>query len=329
MPELLLAVWCLSEVRNLSRIKEEVGGNLLLKVVYWFLQSRSGNSNTPFKLPKAAAEVGLGWPGKYVFRFSGQCPEHEIHKAPPDPLTWCQMLAMMWSEFLAVVFGQRLWIEKLSTNESALVRNGVLKALDTYWPDDKTRQLLTRFAMQDKDAFWGRKAALSLLSARWSNDDETRQLLKERTAKDTHKDVRMFALEQLARLWPDEETRQLLKERTAKDIHEDVRTSALEQLARLWPDEETHQILRKLVPVEGMAASWYGTRHSPFGDIIFTRDLDGIRPYCNPRQPIPADHIQKAAKEAGIPPDKIDEAVRSLSEHIGWDITKGSLAGKL
>ncbi len=46
--------------------------------------------------------------------------------------------------------------------------------------------------------------------------------------------------------------------------------------------------------------------------------------YLDPRQPIPSKHIQKAAEKAGIPPDKIDETVRSLSEYMGWDITKGS-----
>ena len=32
----------------------------------------------------------------------------------------------------------------------------------------------------------------------------------------------------------------------------------------------------------------------------------------------------EAAKEAGVPAGKIDETVRSLSEHMGWDITKGA-----
>ncbi len=41
----------------------------------------------------------------------------------------------------------------------------------------------------------------------------------------------------------------------------------------------------------------------------------------------PGGNNQKAAEVAGIPPDKIAETVRSLSEHMGWDITKGSEAG--
>ncbi|CAK8725782.1 hypothetical protein GMJAKD_17535 [Candidatus Electrothrix aarhusensis] len=43
----------------------------------------------------------------------------------------------------------------------------------------------------------------------------------------------------------------------------------------------------------------------------------------------PGDNNQRSAEIAGIPPEKIDETVRSLSEHMGWDITKGSEAGKL
>ncbi|MCI5143728.1 MAG: hypothetical protein D3909_18785 [Candidatus Electrothrix sp. ATG1] len=35
----------------------------------------------------------------------------------------------------------------------------------------------------------------------------------------------------------------------------------------------------------------------------------------------------RSEEAAGIPPDKIDKTVRSLSEHMGWDITKGSGAG--
>ena len=40
----------------------------------------------------------------------------------------------------------------------------------------------------------------------------------------------------------------------------------------------------------------------------------------------PSGNNQNAAKAANIPPDKIDETVRALSDHMGWDITKGSEA---
>jgi hypothetical protein len=106
-------------------------------------------------------------------------------------------------------------------------------------------------------------------------------------------------------------------------------------------DAETYQLLKERAPSEGAAACVYGEQHSCFGSIVFrityAKSKYGIIPYLrtgaknffDPRQPIPAKHIQKAAEAAGIPRDKIDEAVRSLSAHMGWDITKGSLAGKL
>jgi len=84
----------------------------------------------------------------------------------------------------------------------------------------------------------------------------------------------------------------------------------------------------KLTPVEGMASSWYGKKHSRFGEVVFRKYLWIESGYLDPRQPIPAEHIQEAAEKANIPQDKIDETVRSLSEHMGWDITKGSEAGK-
>ena len=64
--------------------------------------------------------------------------------------------------------------------------------------------------------------------------------------------------------------------------------------------------------------------HSEFGRIVFTKDLDGIGPYLDPAKPLSRNHIAQAAEKAGVPVDKIDETVRSLSAQLGWDITKGA-----
>ncbi|MCH7814654.1 MAG: hypothetical protein IID40_11610 [Planctomycetes bacterium] len=47
-------------------------------------------------------------------------------------------------------------------------------------------------------------------------------------------------------------------------------------------------------------------------------------PYLDPAKPLSRKHIERAARKAGVPADKIDETVRSLSAHLGWDITKGA-----
>ena len=68
----------------------------------------------------------------------------------------------------------------------------------------------------------------------------------------------------------------------------------------------------------------FGGMHSKFGQIVFTQDLHEMAPYLDPAKLISRDHIERAAKKANVLPDQIDETVRSLSAHLGWDITKGS-----
>jgi hypothetical protein len=197
-------------------------------------------------LLNAALAVGATWPGKSVFHFDGHPPT-----VPLSP------------HFLAAIFQQRQWIEQFCLAENTVLRFCSLEALAAYWPDKNTRNLLTRYAIEDENEW--------------------------------------------------------------------VRYTALRCLSRTWLDEETYQLLKERVPSEGAAACVYGEQHSNFGKILFriTYSKAGGRDFFDPRKLIPAKRIQEAAEEAGIPPDKIDETVRSLSAHMGWDITKGSLAGKL
>ncbi len=63
--------------------------------------------------------------------------------------------------------------------------------------------------------------------------------------------------------------------------------------------------------------------HSYFGEIVLTEGLDGAKPDVDIRQPLSPGHINAAAAKAGIDAGKIDAAVESLFEFLGWDITKG------
>jgi hypothetical protein len=45
-------------------------------------------------------------------------------------------------------------------------------------------------------------------------------------------------------------------------------------------------------------------------------------PYLDLAKPISRDHIELAAKIANVPADRVDDTVRSLSAHLGWDIEK-------
>ena len=240
LPELVLAVWCVSEVKNMSKIEEEIGTKLLFKISKWFVDNDpitkfdtsnqkknkirikgiyTLESNYTKQILSAVEAIGEGWPGKANFTVSMNCPAISEYRD-------------CWTMILASVFMDRKLIEEIS--------------LDPV-----------------------------------------------------------------------------------------TRSSAVKTLTKYWPDEETYQFIKKYITDNREAAFFYGKKHSLFALILYynmsvvPRSSFGLRVEFDPRQPIPAEHIQKAAEEAGIPPDKIDKAVRLLSEHMGWDITKGSLAEKL
>ena len=74
LPELPLAIGCLSEVRSASRL-EAAGGNLLTAVVRCFLNGKQPPEAFVLDIVAAGREMGTRWPGKTVFEFAGQHPE--------------------------------------------------------------------------------------------------------------------------------------------------------------------------------------------------------------------------------------------------------------
>ena len=108
------------------------------------------------------------------------------------------------------------------------------------------------------------------------------------------------------------------------------RAGALQALAEKWPDQSTRDLLAQRavegpdISERGAACSALAKMHSEFGRILPSRDLDGIRPYLDPREPIPREHIENAAVEADIRRDDIDAQLASLSAHLGWDVMGGT-----
>lgn len=197
------------------------------------------------------------------------------------------------------------------------------------WPDKTTRLLLTKAASQggnEYDGLW----ALTVLAGIWPNA-ATRRLVAARAVESEDIRARPDALEILAENWTDETTRGLLAERALEDEHFTVRSRALRVLTNRWPDETTRTLLAERAVDASLTedqrtehCAALGKMHSDFGRIVLTRDLDGVLPFLDPAQPIHLDHIKQAAGKARVPEDKIDETVRSLSAHMGWDITKGA-----
>ena len=343
LPELALAIECLSEVRNVGRISD-AGSALMRAVVACFLRGRDLPYDFIEKLVTAAREIGARWPGKEAFVFSGQF-------SISNNVT----IEARWPHFLAAVFRKWDWMERLALCENEWTRLGSIEALAKTWSDQQTRDLIHTRAVEDKEYFI-RTAALKALAKTWpdqktrdliharavqdENDDprtaalealaktwpdqKTRDLLHSRAVEDEDDSTRRAALEALAKTWPDQKTRDLLHARAVQDENNSTRTAALEALAKTWPDQKTRDLLHARAPEDGFITSLLGKQFSEFGKIIFTKDLDGISPWLDPTKPIPQDHIKKAAKKTNIPPHKIDETVQALSKHMGWDITKGS-----
>jgi hypothetical protein len=137
-------------------------------------------------------------------------------------------------------------------------------------------------------------------------------------------------LRALADKWPDQTTRDLLAQRAVQDEESETRSAALQALATKWPDQTTRDLLAHHAvqdsnpELRGETCSALGKMHSEFGRILLTRDLDGTGPYLDPLEPIPREHIEKAAAKAGIRPDDINTQIGSLSAHLGWDVTVGA-----
>jgi len=105
----------------------------------------------------------------------------------------------------------------------------------------------------------------------------------------------------------------------------------MRELADNWPDESTRQLLSQRAADPSLTDEQrnehrvaLGRLRSEFGRIVLTKDLDGIAPYLDPLEPIPRDHIERAAEQADIRPADIDAQVASLSALLGWDITRGA-----
>jgi hypothetical protein len=109
-----------------------------------------------------------------------------------------------------------------------------------------------------------------------------------------------------------------------------LRWGAYEALAAKWPDQTTRALLTQRAveapdaTERGAACSALGKMQSEFGRILPTQYLNGVSPYLDPLEPIPREHIERAAERAGIRPDDIDATVAALSAHLGWDLTRGA-----
>jgi hypothetical protein len=216
LPELPLAIWCLSEVRAIGKI--EGSCKLLLDSVFVLFRRGSVFLGRRFfdELLLASREIGPRWPGTL------KLPPDLSLPSEPD---WQHVY---WPKLLAQLVRDRNLVLRLATCDQWAYRLGAIEALTETWPDERTRALLEQRAVQD-DSVQVRSTALQSLVSKWA-DDSTRVLLQQRAVQDDNESVRKEAFQWLDEKWPDETTRALLAQRAVEDPDGGVRCYAFAAL---------------------------------------------------------------------------------------------------
>ena len=281
LPELPLAIFCLSEARNVQKLQPE--GSLLLDSVIKFVVDLPGHipkessswiltgklsEFVDERLLPAILALGDRWPG--AMPFEGRAVAL-VNSLKGGGLSF-------WSRIVAGILNDRGVIEKLTECDRFLVREGAVEELAGRpdWADESTYRRLKMLATKDVNGYprvaairglaecwndedtktfvgqccasdklgWVRRAALQALAKTWS-DEATRTLLAQRAVQDDDSDPRSVALQALVAKWPDETTRALLEQRAVQDDHDAPRSAALQALAAKWPDEATRALLEQ------------------------------------------------------------------------------------
>ncbi len=237
LPELPLAVYCLSELRSLSRI-EDAGSRLMQQTIR--VATKAEIQAIQFLMNEflpACRELGTRWPGK-----------DQLKKLTLSQLDHFREIGSglhFWPYLVAQVTANREAVRELTHTARGkwveLTRGAALGALAEKWPDQTTRELLAQRAVQDEDRY-PRGAALQALAEQWP-DQTTRELLEQRAVEDDDAYPRGAALEALAEKWPDETTRDLLAQRAVQDKDRLPRHAVLRALADKWPDQTTRELL--------------------------------------------------------------------------------------
>ena len=320
--ELSLAIWCLSEVRNPAKL-EKVGA-LLMRQCISFLELSNMPINYWFDaVIPAARDLGHRWPGKeevykYKHRESDQLRNY---------------IEQPWVTLIAAVDSDREQMTGLTGSQEAFVSASAHWFLAEKWPDQISRDLLTKSVVRGNSEFI-RCAAMQGLAEQWP-DQTTRNLLSQRAVEDIDFKARSLAMSVLAEKWPDELTRDLLSRRVIEDKHVISRSQTLNVLAARWPGQTNRDVLAQCAvqdeneSIRSAACFALGQMHSKFACILFERQVNNnVMEYHDPLKPISRQSIEMAADKAGIRAEDIDTQVASLSTYLGWDITVGA-KGKL
>lgn len=254
LPELPLAIWCLSESRNSQKL--EIEGTKLLETIIEFLVRIDGEIPSEDSSGFAHGtlwefiEEDLMTP---ILALSGRWPgAHTIKRyaiVSVDKLKGGGL--MLWAKFVASLLTNRGIVEKLTESDRFLIRRGAIQELTARpdWADERTKRRLRLCAKEDINGY-PRVAAIRGLASCW-RDDDSEKFVAECCVSDPLGWVRRVALQTLVEAWPDQTTRDLLVKRAVLDDDSDPRSAALAALAETWPDLSTRDFLTKRAILDG------------------------------------------------------------------------------
>lgn len=191
--ELSLAVYCLSEARNLAKITDS-GRRLMQRTIGMVTRSNLSydlHMNFVNALLPACRELGDRWPG-----------HDELNRVAVSQLDLIASYVGIscWPTLVAWITNDRQCTVELCITSrgifSPVYRSSALQVLAEKWPDESTRELLRARAVQDEDTN-NRITALRVLGEKWP-DESTREMLRIRVVEDQDESVRGAAYSILA-----------------------------------------------------------------------------------------------------------------------------------
>jgi energy-coupling factor transporter ATP-binding protein EcfA2 len=173
LPELLLAIWCLSEVRSMGRI-EGVVLKLADSLMQVYLYPEIGSPNFHLELLGAIKETHSPWPGGETIRSQAIAGIEAVGRDTNG--------LIYLPRFIVHTVPHRETQVRFLESSHFTIRVNACKALANKWPDENTRILLSECAVKDENNHV-RRAALLALVDEWP-DEKTRKILIERAFKD-------------------------------------------------------------------------------------------------------------------------------------------------
>ncbi len=279
---LILAIQCLSEVRNLNEI-EMTAKRVLEGIFGWFEQQNKYKSGDPVKKEQvfldnavpAIENIGATWPvrktivdwlpdpkkethsinGAYAFGriVKALCPDDKKIKQTLITLSGTiarKVDSYMAFDALARGFGKQedvylLLHQRAIKNEHEDIRTAALRALAEHCAGrDETYMLLSQRAVEDGN-WYVRSTVLGVL-AKYFDRPDTHSLLRKQTIDDEHENVRSAALRNIIDYYIDDPgTYSLLHQCASEDKHEKVRSIAIGGLMQYHNDDRWQILLSR------------------------------------------------------------------------------------